>query len=67
MFSASKNVDSESVESVKTALIKLSPESSLAEEVLEKTEWGGFVEPTGRELAEINELVEEYSVPLFEK
>ena len=63
---ASKNADKETVDKVKKALLELSPENPLAEEVLRNTEWGGFIEVTGNELMEVDELVQEYSIPLLE-
>lgn len=63
MLTASENVDKDTVEKVKKALLKISPESSLAQEVLEETEWGGFVRYSD-ELNKTDELVEKYTVPI---
>lgn len=67
MVTASKNIDKETAEKVKKALLKIRPESPVAETILEKTEWGGFLPVTGNELLEIDKLAQEYSVPLVWK
>lgn len=63
MLTVSEKIDKDAVEQVRTAMMKLEPESELAEKIMEKTEWSGFEEAKGNELEEVAELVKTYSVP----
>lgn len=63
MLTVSESINADLVEKISSAMEELAPESESSEEVLAKTEWSGFQKVTGNELAEIGELVEEYSVP----
>jgi len=64
MLTASDKLDADLVEKITEAMTQLAPESESSEEVLGSTEWSGFQKVTGNELAEIGDLVEEYSVPI---